>query len=117
MLLNGVLMSALVARLRKTVAASTKPPGVMLTPLYLMVLGPSSAGFSAWASLLATVVLRTSVLAFKSLTVVLSVAVVVLAFTEELTGATALVLASAARALAAAAGFRGASVGRSGVAN
>src|SRR5207302_11236172 len=112
MLLNGVLMSALVARLRKTVAASTKPLGVMLTPLYLMVLGPSSAAFSAWASLLATVVLRTSVLAFKSLTVVLSVAVVVLAFTAELTASTAMVLASTARALAAAAASRAPSISR-----
>jgi hypothetical protein len=30
---NGVLMSLLVARLRKTVSAAMKPPGVMLMPL------------------------------------------------------------------------------------
>src|SRR5215472_11309813 len=99
---NGVLMSALVARLRKTVAASIHPPGVMFTPLKRMVLGPSSAAFSACASLLVTVVLRTSLLAFKSLTAVLSVAAVVFTSAEELTASTALLLASAARAFAAA---------------
>src|SRR5205807_9481578 len=117
MLLNGVLMSALVARLRKTVAASTKPPGVMLTPLYLMVLGPSSAAFSAWASLLATVVLRTAVLAFKPLTVVRSVAVGVLGSTEELTASTAVVLASAGRAVAASSASRAWTIFRSTLAN
>src|SRR5437762_13909237 len=103
---SGVLMSALVARLRKTPAASRKPPGVILMPLYLIVLGPSSAAFCAWACSLATVVLSTSLLAFKSLTVEFSVAAVVLTSVDELTASLALVPASAARALAAAAASR-----------
>src|SRR5258708_21915075 len=65
-------MSALVARLRNTVAASRKPPGVRLTPLYLIVLGPSSVAFLASACPVATVVFSASLLAFRSLTVVLS---------------------------------------------
>src|ERR1700686_3892258 len=74
MLLNGVLMSELTARWGVTVSAATKPPGVMLMPLYLMVAGPSSEEedcLAAAAVSVATVVLRASLLAFKSPTVVL----------------------------------------------
>src|SRR5262249_56138138 len=73
---NGVLTSALVARVRETVSAAMKPPGVMLMPLNLMVLGPSSIAFLASACSAATVVLRASLLASKALTVELREAAV-----------------------------------------
>src|SRR5207245_7059056 len=65
----GVGMSPLVARWRKTVSAAMNPIGVMLMPLYLIVAGPVSSAFLASACSVATVVLRTSFLAFKALTV------------------------------------------------
>src|SRR2546430_17556932 len=103
---NGVLMSPLVARLRKTVSAARNPPGEMLIPLYLMVVGPVSSAFWAAACSVATVVLRASLVAFKSLTVELRETAV--DFTSEgvLTASVALVLASAGRALAAAPALR-----------
>src|SRR5215472_12501682 len=112
MLVNGVLISALVARVRKTPAASRKPPGVMLMPLYLIVAGPVSSAFLASACSLATVVLSTSLLAFRSLTVELRVAAVVFTSADELAASTALLLASAARELAAAAASRASSICR-----
>src|SRR6201984_1421345 len=66
---SGVLMSPPVARLREIVAASIQAMGVMLTPLNRIVEGPISSAFLASACSLSTVVLRTSLLAFKALTV------------------------------------------------
>src|SRR6266481_433070 len=94
---NGVLMSALVARVRVTVAASIHPPGVMLMPLYLIVVGPSSMAFLASDCSVATVVLRTSLLAVKALTVELRETAVDCTSAVVLTASMALVLASAAR--------------------
>src|ERR1700688_5113858 len=102
-------MSALSARVRNTVSAARKPPGVMLTPLYLIVAGPSSDAFFSSACAVATVVLRASLLVFRSATVVLSVASLLLTSAVVLTASVALVLASAARALAAAAASRASS--------
>ena len=107
---NGVLMSALVARVRVTVAASIHPPGVMLTPLYLIVDGPVSSAFWAAACSVATVVLRASLLAFKSLIVELREMAVDFTSAVVFTASIALVLASAARALAAAAASRASSI-------
>src|SRR5436853_7183210 len=100
---NGVLMSPLVARLRKTVSAARNPPGEMLMPLYFMVVGPVSSAFWAAACSVATVVLRTSLLAFKSLTVELRETAVDFTSAAVLTASVALVLASGARELGDAA--------------
>ena len=114
---SGVLMSPLVARLRKTVSAAMKPPGVTLMPLYLIVEGPVSSAFLASACSLATVVLRTSLLAFKALTVELRETAVDCTSAVVFTASVALVLASAARALAAAAASRASSIWRSRLAS
>src|SRR5438094_7147993 len=107
---NGVLMSPLVARLRKTVSAARNPPGEMLMPLYFMVVGPVSSAFWAAACSVATVVLRASLLAFKSLIVELREMAVDFTSAVVFTASIALVLASAARALAAAAASRASSI-------
>src|SRR6266566_3682867 len=114
---SGVLMSAPMARERKVVAASMKPPGVMLMPLYLIVLGPSSVAFLASACSVATVVLRTSLLAFKALTVELREKAADFTSAVVFKASVALVLASAARALAAAAASRASSIWRSRLAS
>src|SRR5580704_2767892 len=103
-------MSALSARERKMVAASMKPPGVMLMPLNLIVFGPSSIFFWASACSVATVVLRASLLAFKAVTEELSVAAVDFTSAVVFAASVALTLASAARELAAAAASRASSI-------
>src|SRR5712692_4146773 len=124
MLLNGVLTSELVARWRKTVSAATNPPGVMVTPLYLMDAGPVSSDFLASACAVATVVRSVSLLTFRSLTVefselaaVLTSAVVLTASAALLLASMALALASTARAFAAAAASRASSIWRSRLAS
>src|SRR5260370_41395207 len=104
MALSGVGMSPRVARLRKTVSAAITPTGVMLMPLYLIVVGPVSSAFFASACSVATVALRASLLAFKLLTAELSITALDFASAVVFTASVALVLASVARALAAAAG-------------
>src|SRR5260370_13073371 len=99
----GVGMSPLVARWRKTVSAARKPPGVMLTPLYLIVAGPVSSAFLASACSVATVVLRASLLAFKALTEEFSETASGFTSVVEFTASVALGFASVARPLAAAA--------------
>src|SRR5947207_16013414 len=74
---KGVLMSALAARWRKTDSAAKKPPGVSVMPLNLRELGPLSSAFLFSAFLLATVILRASLLAFRWMKAVSSVAAVV----------------------------------------
>src|SRR5437667_11460031 len=110
---NGVLMAPRVERLLKTVSGARNPPGEMLSPLYLMVVGPVSSAFWAAACSVATVVLRASLLAFKSLTVELRETAVDFTSAVVLTASVALVLASAARAFAAAAASRRSSIWRS----
>src|SRR3989442_14218838 len=99
----GVGMSPLVARWRKTVSAAMNPTGVMLMPLYLMAGGPVSSAFFASACSLATVVLRTSLLAFKSLTEELSETAVDFTSAVVFTASVGLLPALGARALAPAA--------------
>src|SRR5256884_9025289 len=94
-----------------------KPPGVRLTPLYLIADGPSSVAFLASACSLATVVLRTSLLASKALTMELTETALDFTSAVVFTASVALVLASAARALAAAAASRASSIWRSRLAS
>src|SRR5438094_10378776 len=103
---NGVLMSPLVARLRKTVSAARNPPGEMLMPLYFMVVGPVSSAFWAAACSVATVVLRASLLAFKSLIVGLSGMEVDVTSAGVFTASLALVPACAGRAVSGGAAWR-----------
>src|SRR5438552_17977270 len=95
---NGVLMSALVARVRVTVGASIHAMGVRLTPLNLKVDGAVSCGFCAAACSVATVVLCTSLLAFKALTVELRETAVDFIAAVVFTAASAVVLVSGAGA-------------------
>src|SRR5260370_32016340 len=92
------------ARLRKTVSAAINPTGVMLMPLYLIVVGPVSSAFFASACSVATVALRASLLAFKLLTAELSITALDFASAVVFAASVALWEASMARALAAAAG-------------
>ena len=110
-------MSPLVARWRKTVSAAMNPTGVMLMPLYLMAGGPVSSAFFASVCSLATVVLRASLLAFKSLTEELSETAVDFTSAVVFTASVALLPASVARALAAAAASRASSIWRSRLAS
>ncbi len=107
---KGVLISAWAARWRNADSAARKPPGVKVMPLNLKELGPVSSAFLASACAVATVVLRVSLLTFKSDTVLLSVAAELFTSAVVLTASVALVLASAARALAAAAASRASSI-------
>ncbi len=113
----AVGMSPLVARWRKTVSAAMNPTGVMLMPLYLIVEGPVSSAFLASACSLATVVFRTSLLAFKALTDELSETASDFASAVVFTASVAFVLASVARAFAAAAASRASSIWRSRLAS
>src|SRR6266704_7033732 len=98
---SGVLTSPLTALWRHTDSAARKPPGVSVMPLILMDAGPVSSAFFASACSVATVVLRASLLAFRSLTVELSDTAVDFTSAVVFTASIALVLASAARAFAA----------------
>ena len=116
MLLKGVLMSELVARWRVTVSAATKPPGVNVMPLNLIEAGPSSEppwpppAFEVVAATLFTVEVSAALLDFSSATLEVSVASLDLTSVDVFTASTALVEASEARALAAAAASRASSI-------
>src|SRR5215472_923464 len=105
---NGVLMSPLTARWRQTDSAAKNPPGVSVMPLMWIAVGASAALVSCAVS--ATVVLRASLLAFRSLTAVFSVAAVDFTSTIEMAASLAFVPASVALALAAAAASRASSI-------
>src|SRR5216684_7404739 len=101
MFVKDVLMSAEFARVRVTVSAARNPPGVMFTPLYLIVAGPVSSAFFASACAVATVVRSDSLLTFRSLTVEFSELAALFTSALVLTASAALLLASVARAFAA----------------
>src|SRR5580704_5632420 len=117
MLLNGVLMSELVARERVVVSAATKPPGVRVMPLNLIDAGPSSefCGLPLPLALVVaatvfTVELSAALLAFKSVTLEVRVASLDFTSVDVFTASTAFEDASAARAFAEAAASRASSI-------
>src|SRR5882757_3501772 len=93
---NGVLMSALFACVRKMVSAAMNPPGVKLMPLNLIDAGPSSLGLDLSFGSPACC----AMIGVLALLVIVSVAV--LAAVLVVTASLAFTLASAAREFAAA---------------
>ena len=108
-----------VARDRVTVSAAMNPPGVKLMPLNLMEAGPSSPAppcplFEVVvAATVATLEVSAALLALRSLTLEVNVASFDFTSAVVFTASVAFVVASDARALAAAASSRAVSICRS----